>query len=123
METLNNVEGGATNSRLEKFDATPREVKVDKIKQMLTPEEAGKLKTKDIDLILNVAQRYLETEKPGDELEEALLVGTIARTEALKTLGGGDSLGSYVWNNEGQVIGVGATDAEAIAKAKDLTQE
>ena len=118
MENMNNQEQENINL-VEEFEGTPRPVLVEKVKGMLTPEEAKALTKSDLDLILNVAQRYLE-QKRTQTVDDALVVGTIARTEAIKMLGG-QSLDVYVQNRQGDVLAGGANKVEAMKKAQEMT--
>jgi hypothetical protein len=125
METLNNNLEVRTNERVEKFDAMPREAKLKMIRDMYTPEELEHLTNTDLLLILNVARRLLERESlpPGQEVEDALLRGAIARAAAIETLGTGQSLDVYVQNKEGQVLSGGRNESEALKKARAIVEE
>jgi len=119
MENINN---SGENSVVEAFDATPRAELVEKVKEMLTPEEVKVLTKSDLDLIFNVARKYLERQR-SQTTEDALVLGTIARAEALQMLGGGTSMEVYVRNKQGEVVSRGSNEVTAMKQAQEMTRE
>jgi hypothetical protein len=125
METLKNNAEGQVNERVEKFDAMPKEALLEKVRNMFTEEEKKNLTKTDMIVILDCARRVLETEPlpAGQELEDALIKGAIARTAALDALGGAASLEVYATDKEGNVVSDGANKAEALRKALEIVGE
>lgn len=117
METLEKNQRQEENVA-EKFEETPRAEIIERVKAMLTPEEAKVLNEKDFDLIIGVAQRYLEKQR-SQTIEDALVMGTIARTEAREKLG--DASFEVVQDEQGAVVATGKDRVDAMRKAQDAT--
>ena len=123
MEKINNNQAEeGNNETAQAFQEMPRAEKVNKLKALFTSEEAAKLDGEDIEIMLNVARRYLEREKGETDIDDALIVGAIARSSALEMLGG-KSFGTFAINKDKQVVTGGASDRDALEKARGLMEE
>jgi len=119
MENIKNVEGGV--SPLAAFEAMPEPELRSMVEEMLTSEEKVELTDKDFQMILNVARRYLEKER-AQTIEDAVAIGTIARTEAVKIIGKPIG-GVFVQDREGKVITSGPNKISAMKNAQEIARE
>ena len=98
MENIKQV--GGNEELVGAFDAVSKAELVEQVKAMLTPEEIASFGRKDFELVFNVARRYLERNHDLT-VQDALIVGAAARTEALKMLGSSSMDMVFVGNTSG----------------------
>jgi hypothetical protein len=124
METIpqNAAAEGSNEEMIKNFDALPLQLIGETVKQkFLTPEEAAKVTKTDLDIIHNIARRFLAGGE-SETIDDALLAGTIARTEALKILNQ-DSFQVLAQDNTGRVISGGKNEMDAMKNAREITAE
>ncbi|MDE2018829.1 MAG: hypothetical protein KGJ13_00605 [Patescibacteria group bacterium] len=116
---MNNIEQmpGAEGVSVEAFKNMSPNQRHEFVKVSLSPEQAGAYSEADIDAIVNLTARLLNSELP-DTVQSALGLAKELRMDAIKEIG--PSAGRvYAKDAEGNVVASGSNKIEAMKKAQE----